>query len=104
MYAVIETGGKQYRVEEGKLFEHERLADVEVGQAVEFDRVLLVADGEQVRIGTPYLGGVVVKGEVHKDARGDKIIVYKYKAKKGYRRKQGHRQPFMATAVTAIEG
>ena len=104
MYAVIETGGKQYRVEEGKLFEHERLADVEVGQTVEFDRVLLVADGEQVRIGTPYLDGVVVKGEVHKDARGDKIIVYKYKAKKGYRRKQGHRQPFMATAVTAIEG
>jgi len=104
MYAVIETGGKQYRVEEGTVLEHERLDGVEVGQAVDFDRVLLLVDEDgTVRVGTPYLDGVSVKGEVQTDARGEKVIVYKYKSKKGYRRKAGHRQPFMATAITAIE-
>lgn len=103
MYAVIETGGKQYRVEEGAVLEHERLDGVEVGQAVEFDRVLLLVEDGKVRVGTPYLDKVVVKGEVRQDDRGPKVIVYKYKSKKGYRRKSGHRQPFMATAITAIE-
>lgn len=103
MYAVIETGGKQYQVEEGTVFEHERLDGVEVGQPVEFDRVLLLVEDGEVRVGTPYLEDVVVKGEVRQDARSAKVIVYKYKSKKGYRRKTGHRQPFMATAVTAIE-
>jgi len=104
MYAVIETGGKQYRVEEGTVLEHERLDGVEVGQTVEFDRVLLLVDeGGTVRVGAPYLESVVVKGEVRQDDRGPKIIVYKYRSKKGYRRKAGHRQPFMATAITAIE-
>jgi len=104
MYAVIETGGKQYRVEEGTVLEHERLEGVAVGHAVEFDRVLLlVEESGTVRVGAPYLEGVVVKGEVQQDDRGPKVIVYKYKSKKGYRRKAGHRQPFMATAITAIE-
>ncbi len=103
MYAVIETGGKQYRVEEGAVLEHERLDDAEVGQAVAFDRVLLLVDDGQVRVGTPYLDNVVVKGEIREDARGPKVTVFKYKSKKGYRRKSGHRQPFMATAITAIE-
>ena len=103
MYAVIETGGKQYRVEEGTVLEHERLDGVEVGQTVDFDRVLLLVEDGEVRVGTPYLENVVVKGEVRRDDRGPKIVVYKYKSKKGYRRKSGHRQPFMATAITAIE-
>jgi len=103
MYAVIETGGKQYRVEEGAVLEHERLDGVEVGETVEFDRVLLLVEDGTVRVGTPYLENVVVKGEVRQDDRGPKVIVYKYKSKKGYRRKAGHRQPFMATAITTIE-
>jgi large subunit ribosomal protein L21 len=103
MYAVIETGGKQYRVEQGTVLEHERLGGVEAGQTVEFDRVLLLVEDGTVRVGTPYLENVVVKGEIRQDDRGPKIIVYKYKRKKGYRRKSGHRQPFMATAVTGIE-
>jgi large subunit ribosomal protein L21 len=103
MYAVIEAGGKQYRVEKGTLLEHERMDGATVGAAVEFDRVLLVVDESDVQVGTPYLEGVAVKGEVQTEGRGDKIIVYKYKSKKGYRRKQGHRQSYMATRITAIE-
>ena len=103
MYAVIETGGKQYRVEQGMLLEHERTNGVEPGESIEFDRVLLLVDEDGVRVGGPYLDGVTVKGEVREEGRGDKIIVYKYKSKKGYRRKRGHRQPYMRTLITAIE-
>jgi large subunit ribosomal protein L21 len=103
MYAVIETGGKQYRVEQGVLLEHERTNGVEPGGSIEFDRVLLLVDEEGARVGTPYLDGVTVKGEVREEGRSDKIIVYKYKSKKGYRRKQGHCQPYMKTLITAIE-
>jgi len=103
MYAIIETGGKQYRVEEGTVLEHERLDGIAVGQAVSFEKVLLLVNDDAVRIGTPYLDGVSVTGEVRSEERGEKIIVYKYKSKKGYRRKQGHRQTMMTTAITAIE-
>ncbi len=103
MYAVIETGGKQYRVEDGIFLDHERIDGMDVGETITFDKVLLVADENGVRVGTPYLDGVTVKGEVHEEGRGDKIIVYKYKSKKGYRRKQGHRQSYMRTKITAIE-
>jgi len=104
MYAVIETCGKQYRVEEGMELEHELLPDVEIGSKVEFDKVLLLVTDAGVRVGTPYLSGVTVAGEVKSTGRGDKIIVYKYKPKKGYRRKQGHRQEFMITTITSIGG
>lgn len=104
MYAVIETCGRQYRVEPGMQLEHELLPGVEVGDGVEFDKVLLLVTEEGVQVGTPYLAGITVKGEVKAAGRGDKIIVYKYKPKKGYRRKQGHRQGFMTTAITSIGG
>jgi len=104
MYAVIETGGKQYRVETGKLFEHERLDGIAVGESVQFDKVLLIVDGDNVRVGTPYVEGASVKGELLEDGKAKKIVVYKYKSKKGYRRKQGHRQPVMSTRITSIDG
>ena len=103
MYAVIETGGKQYLLENGDLFDHELIDGIEEGETVSFDKVLLLVDDGEVRVGTPYLDGVKVTGEVREQGRGDKIIVYKYKSKKGYRRKQGHRQPYMKTRITTIE-
>ncbi len=104
MYAVIETCGRQYRVEEGMELEHELLPNVEAGETIEFDKVLLWVTDEGVQVGTPYLSGVTVKGEVKGVGRGVKIIVYKYKPKKGYRRKQGHRQGIMTTTITSIGG
>ncbi len=104
MYAVIETGGKQYRVENGTLFDHELIDGVKAGDTVTFDKVLLVATDDGVRVGNPYLGDVKVTGEIREQERGEKLIVYKYKSKKGYRRKQGHRQSYMKTKITSIEG
>ena len=104
MYAVIETGGKQYRVEQGTLLEHERVPGVGVDDEIVFDRVLLVVNDGDVRVGTPHLENVTVKGRVRAEERGEKIIVYKYKSKKGYRRKRGHRQTVMKTEITGIEG
>ena len=103
MYAVIETGGKQYRVETGMLLEHERIDGVNPGDAVTFDKVLMVVDDEGVKVGSPYLADATVKGEVQEEGRGDKVVVFRYKSKKGYRRKRGHRQPYMRTRITAIE-
>ena len=103
MYAIIETGGKQYRVHEGMVLKHELLKGAEPGQSVRFDKVLMVAKDEAVLVGAPYLSGAVVTGEVQDQARDAKIIVYKYKSKKGYRRKQGHRQSYMATKITGID-
>ncbi len=103
MYAVIETGGKQYRVEQGTLLEHERIDGINTGDAVTFDRVLMVVTDDEVKVGTPYLDGVVVTGEMKEEGRGDKVTVFRYKSKKGYRRKTGHRQSYMRTLITAIE-
>ena len=103
MYAVIETGGKQYLLENGDLFDHELIDGIEAGETVTFDKVLLIVDDGEVQVGTPYLDGVKVMGEVREQGRGDKVIVYKYKSKKGYRRKQGHRQSYMKTKITTIE-
>lgn len=101
MYAVIATGGKQYRVQEGETIEVEKLA-VEPGATVTFDEVLLVARGEDVQVGTPVVAGAKVTAEVVKNGRGEKLLIYKYRRRKGYRRKTGHRQPFTAVKITGI--
>ncbi|SFK09177.1 50S ribosomal protein L21 [Brevibacillus centrosporus] len=101
MYAIIETGGKQYKVEEGSVLFIEKLAGSE-GEAVTFDKVLLVNKDGQVTAGAPTVAGATVTGKVEKHGKQSKIIVYKYKAKKNYRRKQGHRQPFTKVVIEKI--
>ena len=100
MYAIIATGGKQYRVSEGDVLYIEKI-DAEVDSTVSFD-VLLVENEGDVKVGTPVLEGVKVEGKVVAQGRGEKIIVFKYKAKKNYRRKQGHRQPYTKVEITKI--
>lgn len=100
MYAIIKTGGKQYRVQEGDLITIEKL-NAEVGDSVKFDEVLVMGEGSDVKVGTPYLD-TVVSGEVVETGKGKKVVIYKYKAKKDYRKKQGHRQPFTKVKITGI--
>ena len=99
--AIIVTGGKQYRVAEGDTIYIEKL-DLEEGSAVTFDTVLAVVDGDAARFGAPSLSGATVTGKVEKNGRGRKIRVYKMKPKKGYRRTQGHRQPYTKVQIEAI--
>ncbi|HEU5298247.1 MAG TPA: 50S ribosomal protein L21 [bacterium] len=101
MYAVVESGGKQYRVEEGATLRVERL-DAAPGAEVTLDRVLLVADGEQVTLGAPVVTGASVHATVLGHDRAKKIIVFKYKSKAHYRRKQGHRQHQTALRIDKI--
>ena len=101
MYAVIATGGKQYRVEQGGTLRVEKLAR-EPGATVEFTEVLLVADGENVKVGAPHVAGAKVTAEVVELGRGPKLLIFKYRRRKGYRRKTGHRQPFTALKITGI--
>ncbi len=102
MYAIIETGGKQYRVREGDRLNVEKLS-VQAGEEVAIDKVLAVVNGEEVKIGTPLVQGARVTLRVLRNGKGKKIIVFKYKAKKNYRLKQGHRQPFSQVVVEKIE-
>ena len=102
MYAIIESCGKQYKVTEGDVIFFEKL-DVEEGKKVTFDKVVLVSDDGKVEVGTPYVKGVKVEGKVVSHGKGKKIIVYKYKAKKNYRRTQGHRQPYTKVEITIIK-
>jgi large subunit ribosomal protein L21 len=100
---VIATGGKQYRVQPGETIKVEKLEGAADKGAVTFDQVLLVADGTDVKVGAPILAGVKVTGEVLvAEGRGEKLLVYKYRRRKGYRRKNGHRQPFTAVKITGI--
>ena len=101
MYAIIESCGKQYKVAEGDVVFFEKL-DTEAGKKVSFDKVVLVSDDKKVEVGAPYVKGVKVEGKVVEHGKGKKIIVYKYKAKKNYRRTQGHRQPFTKVEITKI--
>lgn len=100
MYAIIATGGKQYRVSEGDVIYIEKI-DAQVDSTVSFDVPLMGNDGD-VKIGTPVVEGVKVEGKVVGQIRGEKIVVYKYKSKKNYRRKQGHRQPYTKVEITKI--
>ena len=100
MYAVIETGGKQYRVAAGDTVYIEKLAG-EIGDAVEFDRVLLVS-GDEVSVGQPLVSGARVSGEIVEQGRDKKLIVFKLKRRKDYRRKNGHRQAFTAVKINAV--
>ena len=100
MYAVIETGGKQYKVNEGDFIYVEKL-DVEDGAAVTFDKVLLVG-GETVKVGAPYVKGATVTATVEKQGKARKIIVFKYKPKTTYHKKQGHRQPYTRVKIESI--
>ena len=101
VYAIIATGGKQYRVSEGDIIYIEKL-DNQVDDSVSFP--VLMLGGEVVKAGNPLVEGAEVTGKVLQHGRGQKIIVYKYKSKKNYRRKQGHRQPFTKVEITGIKG
>jgi len=97
MYAIIQTGGKQYKVSEGDTLFIEKL-EVEAGEKVVFDKVLM-ANG---KVGAPLVDGATVEATVEKNGKSKKIIVFKYKAKKGYKRKQGHRQPYTKVVINKI--
>ncbi|MBE5735173.1 MAG: 50S ribosomal protein L21 [Clostridiales bacterium] len=100
MYAIIETGGKQYRVAEGDIVNVEKL-DANVGDKVELNVMMLVNDGKTT-MGNPYVADHKVVAEVVEQGKADKIVVFKYKAKKNYRRKQGHRQPYSALKILSV--
>ena len=102
MYAIIESCGKQYKVSEGDVVFFEKL-DAEERKKVTFENVVLVSDEGKVEVGTPYVKSVKVEGKVVSHGKGKKIIVYKYKAKKNYRRTQGHRQPYTKVEITSIK-
>ena len=102
MYAIIEACGRQYKVEEGMTVYFEKL-DVEEGKKVTFDKVILVSNDGKVEVGSPVIAGAKVEGKVVSNGRGKKILVFKYKAKKNYRRKQGHRQPYTKVEITSIK-
>ena len=102
MYAIIRTGGKQYRVSEGDVLEVEKL-NVQEGDEVVFDDVLTVVSDGDVKVGQPTVEGAKVTAKVAAQGKADKIFVFKYKAKSNYRKRQGHRQPFTRVEITSIE-
>ena len=101
MYAILETGGKQYKVEEGSVIFVEKL-DAAEGETVTFDKVLATGDGESINFGTPLLDGVTVSAKVEKQGKAKKIYVFKMKRKKNERSKKGHRQPYTKLTVESI--
>ena len=103
MYAVIATGGKQYRVSEGTVLRVEKLS-ADAGAAVEFDQVLLIANGDKVTVGTPTVKGGKVNATVEKHGQGDKVSFVKFRRRKHYMRRGGHRQEYTEIKVTGIVG
>ncbi|QUI23431.1 50S ribosomal protein L21 [Vallitalea pronyensis] len=101
MYAIIETGGKQYKVAEGDTLKVEKLG-LAAGETVTFDKVLLVSNDNGLTVGNPVVDKATVTATVAEEGKAKKIIVYKYKAKKGYHKKQGHRQPFTKVKIDKI--
>ena len=102
MYAIIESCGKQYKVSEGDVVFFEKL-DAEEGKTVTFDKVILISENEKVQVGAPYVKDAKVEGKVVSHGKGKKIIVFKMKPKKNYRRKQGHRQPYTKVEITSVK-
>ena len=102
MYAIVNTGGKQYKIQHGDVLRVEKIPG-EVGSPVSFDKVLMFSDGENVNIGRPVLDNVAVKGHIVDQGKGKKIIVFKYKRRKRYRRKLGHRQQYTEIKIDSIE-
>ena len=100
MYAIIETGGKQYNVQVGATIKVEKL-ELEAGENFVFDKVLMIS-GDAPQVGAPYVAGATVSASVVAQGKEKKVIVYKYKSKKGYHKKKGHRQPFTALRIEAI--
>ena len=103
MYAIIETGGKQYKVQAGDLIDVEKLA-ADAGTSFTFDKVLSILDGENSVFGAPTVSGATVTAHVVGDGKNKKVIVYKYKSKKGFHKKKGHRQPFTRLKIESING
>ena len=101
MHAIIETGGKQYKVTEGDTLFIEKL-EAEAGQAITFDKVLAILDGDKATFGAPVVEGASVAATVVKNGKGKKIRIFKYNPKKGYRKRQGHRQPYTKVEITKI--
>jgi len=101
MYAIIETGGKQYRVTPGETIQVEKLG-LETGATVTFDKVFLIGGDDKVTVGNPYVSGVSVTGTVEGDGKAKKVIIFKYKNKTNQRRFRGHRQPFTSVKIDAI--
>lgn len=101
MYAIVETGGKQYRVEEGDVLTVEKL-DAEAGSKVVLDKVLVAGEGADIKVGKPYVEGCKVEAEVVENGKGPKVIIFKFKSKKDYRKKQGHRQPYTMLKITSV--
>ena len=102
MHAIIETGGKQYKVTEGDTLFIEKL-EAEAGQAITFDKVLAILDGDKATFGAPVVEGASVAATVVKNGRGKKVRIFKYNPKKGYRKRQGHRQPYTKVQIGAIQ-
>ena len=101
MYAIVEAGGKQYPVEEGRYIDLE-LLDAEKDSKVTFDKIVMLVNGKKSKVGQPYVSGASVEGTVVKHDKAKKIIVFKQRPKKGYRKKQGHRQQFTRVMITKI--
>ena len=102
MHAIIETGGKQYKVTEGDTLFIEKL-EAEAGQAITFDKVLAILDGDKATFGAPVVEGASVAATVVKNGKGKKVRIFKYNPKKGYRKSQGHRQPYTKVQIGAIQ-
>lgn len=101
MYAIVATGGKQYRVKEGEKLRIEKL-NVEAGETVELDKVLLVGEGEDIKVGAPYLDGAKVTAKVAANGRGDKVKIVKFKRRKHHQKQMGHRQAYTEIEITGI--
>jgi large subunit ribosomal protein L21 len=104
MYAVIATGGKQYRVQAEDIIDIERLEEHEAGKKIEFDKILTVGEGEDIKVGSPYVEGAKVEAEIVEEFRGKKVIAFKMKRRKGYRKTIGHRQDLVKVKIVKING